>query len=123
MREGIGRQIYGCDICQDVCPWNREAPAGNTPGFAPRSGLVNPDLNWLAGLSLEEFRNIFRGSPVKRAKYRGLRRNIAIAMGNSGYPGFRSALEALAQDEDETVAAHARWALEKLGVIEKEERS
>ncbi len=56
LREGIGRQVYGCDICQDVCPWNREAPVTKIAAFTPRTQLVNPDLAWLAGLSLEQFR-------------------------------------------------------------------
>ena len=114
LREGIGRQVYGCDICQDVCPWNREAPVTNLAEFAPRTQLVNPDLEWVAGLSQEEFREVFRGSPVKRVKYAGLRRNVAVAMGNSGDASFRASLEKLAEDHDSTVVEHARWALARL---------
>jgi epoxyqueuosine reductase len=114
LREGIGRQVYGCDICQDVCPWNRKAPISTVGEFTPRPQLVNPDLQWLAELSVDEFREVFRGSPVKRAKFSGLRRNVAVAMGNSGEPKFAPALEVLAQDEDAVVAEHARWALERL---------
>ncbi len=114
LREGIGRQVYGCDICQDVCPWNRHAPLTTIAEFQPRPQLVNPDLEWLAGLTLEEFREVFRGSPIKRTKYSGLRRNIAVAMGNSGEARFIPKLEKLAQDEDPTVAEHARWALSQL---------
>jgi len=116
LREGIGRQVYGCDICQDVCPWNRHAPVTAKPEFSPRPQLVNPDLEWLAGLSQDKFRETFHGSPVKRAKYQGLRRNVVIAMGNSGDPRFISALRSLVEDEDPIVAEHARWAL---GRIEK----
>ncbi len=118
LREGIGRQVFGCDICQDVCPWNREAPVTKIAEFAPRTQLVNPALQWLAGLSLDEFREVFRGSPVKRAKYQGLRRNVAIAMGNSADPRFIPALEKLATDEDASVAEQARWALDRLGSSE-----
>lgn len=114
LREGIGRQVYGCDICQDVCPWNRNAPVTTVAEFGPRPKLVNPDLEWLAGLSVDEFREVFRGSPIKRAKYNGLRRNVAVAMGNSGEEKFVFALETLAQDEDANVAEHARWALGRL---------
>ena len=114
LREGIGRQVYGCDICQDVCPWNRQAPVTQIAAFTPRTQLVNPDLAWLAGLSLDEFREVFRGSPIKRAKYAGLRRNVAVAMGNTGDSRFRASLEQLAHDEDANVAEHARWALERL---------
>ena len=113
-RRGIGRQVFGCDICQDVCPWNREAPVTKTPELQPRTPLVNPDLEWLAGLSLEEFREVFRGSPVKRARFNGLRRNIAIALGNSDEERFVPVLEELSRDEDVMVADHARWALQRL---------
>jgi len=114
LRSGMGRQVFGCDICQDVCPWNREAPVTKTPELQPRAALVNPDLEWLAGLSLEEFREMFRGSPVKRARFTGLRRNVAIALGNSGEQHFFPVLEELSRDEDGMVAEHARWALQRL---------
>ena len=114
LRSGIGRQVFGCDICQDVCPWNREAPVTKTPELQPRAALVNPDLEWLAGLSLEEFREVFRGSPVKRARFNGLRRNVAIALGNSDEERFLPVLEELSRDEDVMVAEHARWALRRL---------
>ncbi len=114
LRPGIGRQVFGCDICQDVCPWNRQAPASSTAEFQPREKLVNPDLQWLAQLSQEEFREIFRGSPVKRARFSGLRRNVAIAMANSRDERFLIALEELSEDEDAVVAEHARWGLEYL---------
>jgi epoxyqueuosine reductase len=114
LREETGRQVYGCDICQDVCPWNRKAPVSTVPEFQPRHKLVNPDLEWLAGLTLDEFREVFRGSPVRRAKYNGMRRNIALAMGNSGEQRFIPALEELAEDEDPSVSEHARWALRRL---------
>jgi epoxyqueuosine reductase len=114
LREGIGRQVFGCDICQDVCPWNREAPVSRMPEFEARPQLVNPELDWLARLSVEEFREVFRGSPVKRARFNGLRRNVVIAMGNSGDQRFLPVLEDLIHDEDAMVAEHARWALQRL---------
>ncbi|MFI5088169.1 MAG: tRNA epoxyqueuosine(34) reductase QueG [Terriglobales bacterium] len=114
LRQGIGRNVFGCDICQDVCPWNRRAPVAGAPEFAPRENLVNPALEWLAAMDEDEFRQTFRRSPVKRAKYNGLRRNVAIAMGNSGDPRFLPALEKLAADADCVVAEHARWALNKI---------
>ncbi len=123
LRAEIGRQVYGCDICQDVCPWNRAAPVSKMAAFAPRTQLVNPDLAWLAALSLEQFREIFRGSPIKRAKYAGLRRNIAVAMGNSGDNRLIPELETLAEDEDPNVAEHARWALERLASSEESQSS
>ena len=114
LHEGMGRQVFGCDICQDVCPWNRKAPATEAPEFQPRAGLVNPALEWLAGMKAEEFRATFRGSPVRRAKLSGLRRNAVIAMGNSGDRKFLPTLEKLHGDEDAVVAESATWALSEL---------
>jgi epoxyqueuosine reductase len=114
LRSGMGRHVFGCDICQDVCPWNRKAPATNAAEFQPRPELVNPALDWLAGISAEEFRSTFRGSPVRRAKRAGLRRNAVIAMGNSGDGNFLPLLEKLKRDEDEVVSESATWAIQKL---------
>ena len=191
-RPGMGRHIFGCDICQDVCPWNRKAPVTQLPAFQPRrlgladdnrsrereravvlnpsrdrqgavtqgtgnreqgtdqsrdrqgavavnpsrareqaatQGTVqssereqaaqpttfNPPLEVLANLTEEQFREFFRRSPVKRARYRGLLRNVAVAMGNSGQTRFRPILERLTRHPDPIVQAHARWALEGLG--------
>ena len=110
LREGMGRHIFGCDICQDVCPWNRKAPASTVPEFQARPGLVNPALAWLAEMSADQFRETFRGSPIRRTKRSGLRRNAAVAMGNSGQVKFLPLLERLMDDEDEVVAESARWA-------------
>jgi epoxyqueuosine reductase len=114
MREGMGRHVFGCDICQDVCPWNRKSPATEAAEFQPREGLVNPALDWLAGMSAEEFRKKFRGSAIRRTKRSGMRRNAVIAMANSGQRRFVPQLEKLACDEDPVVAESARWALNKL---------
>ena len=114
LRSGMGRHVFGCDICQDVCPWNRKFPATNAAEFQPRPELVNPALEWLAEMSEEEFRVTFCGSPVRRAKRAGLRRNAAIAMGNSGDKKFLPTLEKLAGDEDEVVRQSAAWAMQKL---------
>jgi epoxyqueuosine reductase len=113
MRAGIGQHVFGCDICQDVCPWNRQAPVATEPAFEPRH--FAPPLEELGRLSEDEFREIFRASPIQRAKYAGFLRNVAIAMGNSGQTKFREPLEELARFPNEMVAEHARWALEKLG--------
>jgi epoxyqueuosine reductase len=114
LRPGVGRHVFGCDICQDVCPWNRRAAPSDEAAFQPRPGLVNPALDELASLDLDGFRRLFRGSPVKRTRFSGLRRNLAVAMGNSGDPRFRLHLERLAADADPVVAEHARWALARL---------
>ena len=114
IRADMGQHIFGCDICQDVCPWNRKAPASSTQEFQAREGLVNPALAWLAEISPEEFREKFRGSAIKRTKRSGIRRNAAIAMGNSGDTSFLPVLENLANDEDPIVREHALWAKQRL---------
>ena len=111
MRAGIGPHVFGCDICQDVCPWNRRAPMTSDPAFAPRH--FAPPLAEMAALSESEFHAMFRGTPVTRARYSGFLRNVAIAMGNRGLPQFRAPLEKLAASEYPAVAEHARWALER----------
>ena len=113
-RAAMGRHVFGCDICQDVCPWNRKAPSTAVPEFSPREGLVNPALDWLAGMSAKDFQETFRGSPIRRAKRSGLRRNAIIAIGNSGNREFLPLLEELLRDEDESVAESARWAKTQL---------
>jgi epoxyqueuosine reductase len=110
MRAGLGRHVFGCDICQDVCPWNRKAASTGAPEFQPREGLINPALVWLAEMSPEEFRKKFDGSPIRRTRRSGLRRNAVVAMGNSGNREFLPTLKSLTQDEDEVVAEHAVWA-------------
>jgi epoxyqueuosine reductase len=112
--EGVGRQVFGCDICQDVCPWNRKAAVSLDPEMAARPELVNPALDALAAMDEAEFERQFNGSPVRRAGFMGLRRNVAMAMGNSGLERFAPWLEEQASAADEGVRRAARWALGKL---------
>ena len=115
LREGMGRQVFGCDICQDVCPWNRRAPVGHSGMLVPRPELVNPSLADLGALDGPEFNRRFRGSPLERTRRKRLLRNVAIAMGNSGEGTFRPQLETWAADEKDPVLAEAaRWALGRL---------
>jgi epoxyqueuosine reductase len=111
---GMGRQVFGCDICQDVCPWNRKAPVSGDAELEARPELVNPALEWLAGLEFDEFKQLFNGSPVRRTGWLGLRRNAAIAMGNSGQQSAVARLEEWAAAADEGLRKAARWALEQL---------
>jgi epoxyqueuosine reductase len=111
-RAGIGTHIFGCDICQDVCPWNRRAPTTADPAFAPRD--FAPPLERLAALDEAAFRDLYRGTPVTRARYSGFLRNVAIAMGNAGLERFRAPLARLAESPDSLVAEAARWGLERL---------
>jgi epoxyqueuosine reductase len=114
LMEGMGRQVFGCDICQDVCPWNRKAPITADSDLAPRPELVNPTLEWLAALDEPQFQRQFNGSPIRRTGFQGLRRNVAIAMGNSRLPRFAAKLEEWAIAADEGLSTAACWALEKL---------
>jgi epoxyqueuosine reductase len=111
-RSEVGAHVFGCDICQDVCPWNGRAPVTGDPAFAPRR--FAPHLEELAAISEEEFRSMFRGTPVMRARYAGFLRNVAVAMGNAGHEKFRAPLERLAALGDASVGEHARWALGRL---------
>jgi epoxyqueuosine reductase len=79
-QSGIGAHVFGCDICQDVCPWNREAPVTDEAAFEARA--FAPELETLAAMTEEEFRERFRDSPVRRAKYAGFERNVAAARAN-----------------------------------------
>jgi len=161
LRAPMGRMVFGCDICQDVCPWNRQAPVTPQPRFRPRvigelvgallaapnnenrnskienrpgvestpvgarhgvpEALLAPSLESLVSLTQEQFREIFRGNAIKRAKWRGLVRNACIALGNSGVsPGsaaherITALLRRLMHSGDAVISEHARWALERL---------
>lgn len=157
LRGLMGRHVFGCDICQDVCPWNQKAARagvatlGQIPEFHPRvipppdavgdgpdgqtipearsapqaRSLFAPEIEWIASLDEDEYRRVFRRSPVKRAKYRGLIRNACVALGNSGSglePAARERivklLGRLAESPDALIAEHARWALDRLVVRE-----
>jgi epoxyqueuosine reductase len=125
LRAPIGRNVFGCDICQDVCPWNHRAPTGSAPEFEPRrlrdESLVAPKIELLLGLTEADFREAFRGSSIRRAKWRGLVRNACVAAGNSGLrPGdsghaeIVGRLKLLAASEDFLIAEHAQWALTRI---------
>jgi epoxyqueuosine reductase len=139
LREPMGRHVFGCDICQDVCPWNRRAPVTQEQAFQPRvipvetkgqatgsaslqdDSLFLPKLEWLASLEQEEYRKVFRGSPVKRTKWRGLVRNACMALGNSklrsGAPAHQrisALLQRLAASPDALISESALWALSRI---------
>jgi epoxyqueuosine reductase len=155
LREPIGTHVFGCDICQDVCPWNRRAPATQREEFRPRAfassaesarpdvensgvsskqnqedlsdsteeSLFLPRLEWLAALDEADFRRVFRGSAIKRTKWRGLVRNACIALGNSevhdGVPAYQritELLRRLSTSEDSVIAESALWALSRIQV-------
>lgn len=107
LRAPMGNHVFGCDICQDVCPWNRKAPV--SASFAPRH--FAPPLHQLAALTEQDFRDMFRHTPVERAKYQGFMRNVCVAMGNERSEAFRAPLEKLAASDNPVIAEHARWGL------------
>ncbi|MGH7884480.1 MAG: tRNA epoxyqueuosine(34) reductase QueG [Thermodesulfobacteriota bacterium] len=114
MREGIENNIFGCDICQDVCPWNRNAPISELLDFQPRDKIYNPDLKNLLNLDGEDFRTLFKNSPIKRSKRKGFLRNVLVAAANSKESCFSFEISKLLNDEEPLVRAHAVWALWKI---------
>jgi epoxyqueuosine reductase len=114
LREGLGDWVFGCDICQEVCPWNRKAPLGSEPAFEPRPDLESIDLVELFNLSPEQFRQRFRGTALTRAKRRGLLRNAAIALGNRGEPSALPALQRARTDPEPLVREAVEWAIERI---------
>ena len=114
LRPLIGNRIYGCDICQEVCPWNRFSRPTDEAAFLAREGLDGPSLiEWMT-MTQEEFSARFKGSPIKRAKRRGLLRNVAVALGNWGAPEAVPALAVALNDEEPLVRGHAAWALGRI---------
>lgn len=114
-RAAMGDRVFGCDDCQDVCPWNRRAPETGHPAFVARPWNEKPDLMEMLGLTPEAFRTRFKGSPVKRTKRRGLLRNAAVALGNTKDPGAVPALADSLGDDEPLVRGHAAWALGNVG--------
>jgi epoxyqueuosine reductase len=113
-REGIGHHLFGCDICQDVCPWNRKAPATAAAEFQARPGLYWPELERLLDLQDDEWRALIRGTAIRRTKVKGLLRNLMIVAGNSGQVQLLPRLRRFLDHTEETVRTHAAWAVAKL---------
>jgi epoxyqueuosine reductase len=114
LRPLIGNHIYGCDLCQDICPWNRFATPTPEPGFQPRAGNLNPTLISLMTLTDEEFRQRFRKSPIKRIKRARFLRNVAVALGNSGDPAALPVLARAATDPEPLIREHVQWAIAEI---------
>lgn len=114
LRPLIGDRIYGCDTCLDVCPWNRFAAIARETAFAARPATAAMQLRDYLALTEEQFRALFRNSPIKRIKRRGLLRNVCVALGNVGTTEDLRALEGAAQDAEPLIAEHAQWALARI---------
>ena len=126
LRPLMGNRVYGCDICQEVCPWNeRFARPAEDEAYRAREGLDGPSLvdlaDQLLGLDDREFRAVFRDSPIKRAKRAGLLRNVCVALGNWGVAEAVPALVRALDDDDALVRGHAAWALGRVGTREARE--
>jgi epoxyqueuosine reductase len=116
MRPLIGDWVFGCDICQEVCPVNRKAQPGNHPEFSGKLGIgPSPSLIELLDMDEAEFRDRYRHSPVKRTKLAGLKRNACVALGNIGDRESVPSLVRVLNEETELVRGHAAWALGRLG--------
>lgn len=115
LRPKIGEWFFGCDVCQQVCPWNRFADTAGQTAFAARPGLPPDDLSAELALTPQEFNQKFKGSPVKRAKRRGYLRNVAVALGNRRDESAVPALIAALAEEEPLVRQHAAWALGQIG--------
>ncbi len=116
LRPLMGNHIYGCDVCQEVCPWNvRWGQFTSEPAFTPRPDIVAPELLTLMALDDEQFRTRFKGSPIKRTKRRGLLRNVAVALGNWGDPQAVPVLARALNDHEPLIRGHVAWALGRIG--------
>jgi epoxyqueuosine reductase len=127
-RESIGNHVYGCDICQDVCPWNRRAPTTSLAEFQPRTfdaggelrSLYRPKLTALAAINEDDYKSAFRGSAIRRAKHRGIVRNACIALGNASFENSEehkeavAVLQGLSASTDPVISESALWALSRI---------
>ena len=114
----MGEWQFGCDVCQQVCPWNRFAPERGDAGLAPRPGIPPENPAGELGLSPQAFNRKYKGSPVKRAKRRGYLRNTSVVLGNAGEVDSVPALAAALRDDEPLVRAHAAWALGNVGTAQ-----
>lgn len=114
LRPLIGDRIYGCDDCLDACPWNRFAKVSRETAFAMRPEVTAMKLRDYLSLDEDKFRRLFRDSPIKRAKRRGLLRNVCVALGNVGTAEDLPALDKAKVDSEPLVAEHAQWAIDRI---------
>jgi epoxyqueuosine reductase len=113
-RAGVGHHLFGCDICQDVCPWNRKAPSSANPAFGAKEELFWPIIDRLLELNEEQWRRMIRGTAMKRAKVQGLLRNLMVVAGNAGRKELLPKLRPFLNHNDEHVKSHAQWAIEEI---------
>jgi epoxyqueuosine reductase len=114
LRPGLGDWVFGCDVCQEVCPWNRKAPPGSEPELAPRPGLEALDLLEVLGLSEQEYCRRFAGTALTRPRRAGLLRNAALVLGNTAGPEALPALRRALDDPEPLVREAAAWAVGRI---------
>jgi epoxyqueuosine reductase len=114
LRPLIGNRIYGCDDCAAICPWNRFAKASTEARFSARDFAHAMKLRDFLALDDAAFRELFRGSPIKRIKRRGFLRNVCVALGNTGTNADLPALQKSANDAEPLIAEHAVWAIREI---------
>ncbi len=119
LREGVGHHLFGCDICQDVCPWNSRAPVVPDDRLDFRPELFWPSLDHLLDLNDDGWRDLIRGTAMKRAKVGGLIRNLMVVVGNSGLGRLRKKVERFLGHSDAEVRSHAQWAAQKLDAADR----
>ena len=120
-RKGIGHHLFGCDICQDVCPWNRKAPSAADPAFTARPGLFWPEIERLLDMHDEDWRQLIRGTAMRRAKVKGLLRNLMVVVANSGQAKLLPKLRKFLTHEDQHVRSHAEWTIKILSSSERQD--
>ena len=114
-RKAIGNRLYGCDDCLDACPWNRFAATSREATFQARDSVFSQKLTDFLTLTDESFRQLFKGSPIKRIKRPAFLRNVCVVLGNVGTSEDLPALQIAAEDPHPLIAEHARWAVEEIG--------
>lgn len=115
LRPQIGNLIFGCDICQEVCPWNSKAVPTSEPAFHPRKDNLTPELLHLMDITQSDFSRKYKGSPIKRTKWKGFLRNVIVAVGNWGSPTAVPALKRALINDEPMIRGHAAWALGQIG--------
>ena len=123
LREPMGAHVFGCDICQEVCPWNDDVPHAREPRFDPRPAALDPQLREFAAMDELRFQKAFRGTPVMRARYGGFLRNVLVAIGNTGGAESIAVLARALEHREPLARGHAAWALGRLGKKLRDERA
>lgn len=121
IRAGMGKWVFGCDICQEVCPWNGDPVGELAAEFATPANRRSLTLAGVLGAGEGELRTLLRGTPLLRPKVEGMQRNVAVAMGNRRDPGYIAPLAEALESDSREVRRHSAWALGEIGTAEAKE--